>query len=124
MSVPRDPAASGANNPLDTTGREHAARMPLTLTEQLDAMLTGWLERAADTGNTLSLQQVVVAVIPVRADLVEQIRAFCDRWEMTVTDTGHDAGAWRVLKISGRALPVLGFAEITGMYRRSAGATT
>jgi hypothetical protein len=92
------------------------ASFPLTLAEQLDAMLSGWLERHADPQPSDRRGKAVITVLP---DRVREVAAFCARWEMTVRRTGEAAGPWTVLIVEGDALPVRGFAEITGMYRRA-----
>lgn len=85
----------------------------LTLSEQLDAMLLGWLERRA--GDQPRPQRTAKGVVIAADEHVEQIEAFCARWDMTVQRLkGTDS---TVLIIEGRELPVRGFTEITAMYR-------
>jgi hypothetical protein len=105
-------AASSGGMP----ARPTTALAPLTLAEQLDAMLSGWLERYArthdDPGGADARATAVVAVARSSADEVE---AFCERWDLAVERTERDDGSRVVLLIEGRALPVRGFTEITGM---------
>jgi hypothetical protein len=92
---------------------------PLTLADQLDAMLSGWLERHAGSQPPSRPDATGCAVITVLPDRVAELEAFCARWDMTVRRNGATAGPWTVLIVQGRALPVRGLAEITGMYRRA-----
>jgi hypothetical protein len=91
---------------------------PLTLAEQLDAMLAGWLDRHAPDGDFGPTDQVAAGVITVAAGDVAQVDAFCAGWGMTVRRSARADGRWAVLVIEGRALLVRGFTEITAMYRR------
>jgi hypothetical protein len=91
---------------------------PLTLSEQLDAMLTGWLDRHAADGELGPADQTAKGVLTVAERDVRQVEAFCARWDMTVQRTTPGDGRWAVLIVEGRALPVRGFTEITAMYRR------
>ena len=90
---------------------------PLSLSEQLDAMLLGWLERNADRRPSVMPHPPAKAVVTVVASSVPEVEAFCANWDMTVTPEPVDGG-WAVLVIEGPSLPVQGFSEITGMYRR------
>jgi hypothetical protein len=88
---------------------------PLTLSEQLDAMLSGWLDRHApgyadDDG-------AAGAVVTVAEREIPEVEAFCAHWGMTARRTRAN-GRMAVLVIEGPALPVRGFTEITAMYRR------
>jgi hypothetical protein len=94
------------------------ATPPLTLSEQLDAMLSGWLERYAATHAPGSADAVATAVVTVADPSVPEVEAFCDRWDLSVQRLRHDDGRRSVLRVEGRVLPVRGFTEITGMYRR------
>jgi hypothetical protein len=89
----------------------------LTLSEQLDAMLTGWLERRTDTRQAGRVDATAAAVITVAEPHVAEVERFCENWQLSVERIGNGAGRWIVLRVAGRALPVEGFAEITGMYR-------
>jgi hypothetical protein len=91
---------------------------PLSLSEQLDAMLSGWLERRARTGGPAAPGATAKAVVCVAADQVAQVEEFAGRWDLTVRDTGPGEGRCAVLTVEGRALAVEGLTEITSMYRR------
>jgi hypothetical protein len=91
---------------------------PLTLSEQLDAMLSGWLDRHAATGDLGRPDEIAKAIVTVADGDVAQVEAFCARWDLTVQGTTRGDGRWAVLIVEGRALPVCGFTEITAMYRR------
>ncbi|HEY7622973.1 MAG TPA: hypothetical protein VH834_24575 [Solirubrobacteraceae bacterium] len=92
--------------------------LPLTLSEQLDAMLAGWMDRHAPDGDHGRADEVAAGVITVAERDVPEVETFCARWDMTVRRTSGDDGRWVVLIVEGRALPVRGFTEITAMYRR------
>ncbi len=92
--------------------------LPLTLSEQLDAMLSGWLDRHAPDGDLGSPDHIAAGIITVAERDVAEVEAFCARWDMTVRRPAGDHRRWVVLIVEGRALPVRGFTEITAMYRR------
>jgi hypothetical protein len=94
------------------------ATLPLTLSEQLNAMLSGWLDRHAPDGDLGDADQTAAGVITVAKAHVPEVRAFCAQWDMTVTRSASGDGRHAVLVVHGRRLPVLGFIEITSMYRR------
>jgi hypothetical protein len=89
--------------------------LPLTLSEQLDAMLSGWLERHAPAHDHGRTAQVAKAVITVARDAVNEVREFCARWGMGVETIA--ANDWRraILIVEGGALQVRGFTEIAAM---------
>ena len=91
---------------------------PLTLSEQLDAMLAGWLDRHAPDGDLGDPRQSAAGVITVARSDIAQVEAFCAGWGMTVRRVPRGDGAWAALIVEGPALPVRGFTEITAMYRR------
>ena len=91
---------------------------PLTLSEQLDAMLSGWLDRHAPDGDLGPRDRTAKAVMNVGAAHVGEIEAFCAHWDLTVWRATPRGSARAVLVIEGRELPVRGFTEITSMYRR------
>jgi hypothetical protein len=90
---------------------------PLTLSEQLDAMLMGWLERRADRHTPERLDTRAAALITIADHAVPEVEEFCARWNMTAERTAPADGRFAVLRVDGPALPVQGFTEITGMYR-------
>jgi hypothetical protein len=91
---------------------------PLTLSEQLNAMLSGWLDRHAPDGDLGRPGQIAASVVTVADSHVPQVEAFCADWDMTVRRSAGGYGCWAVLVVQGRPLPVRGFVEITAMYRR------
>ena len=91
---------------------------PLTLSEQLHAMLAGWLDRHAPDGVLGDPRQIAAGVITVASSDVAQVQAFCAGWGMTVRRVPRGDGPWAVLIVEGPALPVRGFTEITALYRR------
>jgi len=91
---------------------------PLTLAEQLDALLLGWLEHRAVTHEPGRPDLQAAAVVTVAGPQVPEAEAFCANWDMTVSRARSSAGRWAVLNVRGPALPVQGFSEITAMYRR------
>jgi hypothetical protein len=90
---------------------------PLTLSEQLDAMLAGWLDRHAPDGDYGRPDQVAASVMTVAHADVPEVEAFCANWDMAVRRSAAVHGRWAVLVVEGRATLVRGFTEITGMYR-------
>jgi hypothetical protein len=90
---------------------------PLTLSEQLNAMLAGWLDRHAPDGDLGGPDQVAAGVITVAHAHVAEVEVFCARWGMTVQSSPRAEGRWAVLVVQGRPLRVRGFLEITSMYR-------
>jgi hypothetical protein len=93
-------------------------RLLLTLSEQLDAMLSGWLDRHAPGGDRARPDEIATGVVTVADGDVAQVEAFCARRDLTARRTARGDGRWAVLIIEGPALPVRGFIEITAMYRR------
>jgi len=100
------------------TSLTHDIPTPLTLSEQLDAMLAGWLDRHAPDGDLGPRDRLAKAVMNVGAAHVDEIETFCARWDMTVWRATPNGGTRAVLVIEGRELPIRGFTEITSMYRR------
>ena len=91
---------------------------PLTVSEQLDAMLAGWLDRHDPAGERRRTEGVARAVVTVADGAVPEVEAFCARRQLTVQRSARGGGRWAVLVVEGGALSVQGFTEITGMYRR------
>ena len=91
--------------------------VPLTLSEQLDAMLSGWLDRHAPDYDR-DEDGVAGAVLTVADAEVAEVEAFCTSWGLSARRTSRRNGRWTVLVVEGPAAPVRGFTEITGMYRR------
>jgi hypothetical protein len=90
----------------------------LTLSEQLDAMLLGWLERRADRNTPERPGLRARAFVTVSERHVAELERFCERWAMSVERGPSDDSAWAVLYVDGPVLAVEGFTAITGMYRR------
>ena len=80
-------------------------------------MLRGWLDRHSPDGDSARADQVAAGVITVADAQVPEVEAFCADWDMTVRHTARGDGAWAVLVVEGRPLPVRGFTEITAMSR-------
>jgi hypothetical protein len=91
--------------------------LPLTLSEQLDAMLSGWLDRHDPDGEHRHGGDTARAVVTVAASAVPEVHAFCAGWQITVRRASR-GDRWAVLVVEGPELPVRGFTEITAMYRR------
>jgi hypothetical protein len=85
----------------------------LSLSEQLDAMLLGWLERHAAP---VAADARATAVLTVVAAHLDEVEVFCARWRMRVTRLGGGA-KWQSVRVDGPRLPVIGFAQITALYR-------
>ena len=84
----------------------------LTLSEQLDAMLLGWLERTAGGRPPAEPGLRGTAVLRIARAALDEVERFCAKWDMTVERRGV------AVVIEGPALAVEGFAAITAMYRR------
>ena len=87
---------------------------PLTLTEQLDAMLLGWLERRADRPDPSQPELRATAVLAIAESAIADVARFCARWGITVERPARG----KVAVVEGPARVVEGFAAITAMYRR------
>src|SRR5262249_40222169 len=96
-------------------GTDSATHQILSLSEQLDAMLLGWLERRAGR-HRVELDATAVAILTVGTKHVPQIETFCAKWGMKAERIGGSE-ALAAVRVSGPALPVIGFSEITAMYR-------
>jgi hypothetical protein len=92
--------------PADTTS-------PLTLSEQLDAMLMGWLERHAELRQPGRPDLRAKAVIRIVDAAYPEIERFCANWAMAVERASRG-----IAVVEGPARVVEGFTEITAMYRR------
>ena len=71
--------------------------LPLTLSEQLDAMLAGWLDRHAPDGDFGDPDQPAAGVVTVADARVPEVEAFCAGWDMTVRRSARGDGPWAVL---------------------------
>lgn len=91
--------------------------LPLTLSEQLDAMLLGWLERQAARDTPEPAGTRGAAFVTVTDGAVPEVERFCAGWDMTAERTALSNSRWVVLRVDGPILPVTGFTEITDMYR-------
>ena len=85
----------------------------LTLSEQLDAMLLGWLERNAQPVQPGAMGTAILTVV---GEHLPEVEAFCERWDMRVERLGGGT-KWQSIRVDGPRLPVLGFALITTLYR-------
>jgi hypothetical protein len=85
---------------------------PLTLAEQFDAMLLGWLEHAADRRGPGRPDLRATAILTVGADVLSELRGLCERWDLTLEMRGA------VAVISGPARVVDGLVAVIGLYRR------
>jgi len=94
---------------------DSATHQILSLCEQLDAMLLGWLERRAGR-HQIEAGATAVAVLTVGTRHVPEVEAFCATWGLRVERIGGSS-ALAAMRVSGPALPVIGFSEITTMYR-------
>jgi hypothetical protein len=90
--------------------------IPLTLSEQLDAMLAGWLDRNAPDYDA-DTDGVAGAIVTVAEREWSEVATFCAAWGLTARRVRGD-GRLAVLVVEGPAMPVRGFTEITAMYRR------
>ncbi len=90
----------------------------MTLAEQLDSLLFGWLEQRADTGPPRRADARGTAVVAVTERLVPDVEAFCARWNLGVRVRPADTGHWAVLRVDGPSLPVEGLAAVIELYRR------
>jgi len=90
---------------------------PLTLSEQLDAMLFGWLERRARTAEPPLAEVTARALVPVADGQVAEVMAFCARWDLAARPAPRNHGGWTTLGIAGRLLPVEGVVEIAALLR-------
>jgi hypothetical protein len=105
---------------VDATNTETAhteTLQPLTLSEQLDAMLLGWLERHADHQEPGPADRRAAAFVTVAERCVPEVERFCAGWDMTAERTSLSNERRAVLRVDGLLLPVTGFAAITDMYR-------
>jgi hypothetical protein len=93
---------------------------PLSVSDRLDAMLLGRLERRAARREPPRADLQATAVISVADSVVPELEAFCSKWAMTIARFHRGNGDWTVLEVQGPILPVQGFAEIAATYRRRA----
>jgi hypothetical protein len=90
---------------------------PLSLADELDAMLMGWLEHEADDPANESVD-AATAVITVEASMVGELEELCARWDLSIRPGAQASGRWSVLCVSGRPLPVVGLTEVIALLRR------
>ncbi len=88
----------------------------MTLTDQLDSLLFGWLEDRAETGPVRRPDARGTVVLSVKDRLVPEVEAFCERWDLGVRV--KPAGHWSVLRVDGPSLPIEGLAAVIELYRR------
>jgi hypothetical protein len=89
----------------------------MTLSDQLDALLFGWLEHRADHGPPRRPDARGTVVLAVAERLVPEIEAFCARWNLGVRVRPADAQRWAVLRVDGPSLAVEGLAAVIELYR-------
>jgi hypothetical protein len=94
-----------------------AVTFPLTLSEQLDAMLAGWLDRHDPENARATATLIARAVITVAGDAVPEVEAFCAQRGLRILRTMPAGLQSSVLVVEGDPLTVQGFAEITSLYR-------
>src|ERR1700742_2565219 len=94
---------------------DSATHQILSLSEQLDAMLLGWLERRAGQQRP-EPAATAVAVLTVGAKLFDEVAKFCAQWGLEAQRVGGSE-EFAVVRVSGPALPVIGCSEIAAMYR-------
>lgn len=90
---------------------------PLSLADELDAMLMGWLEHEADDPSDEAVD-AATAVITVEASMVAELEDVCARWALSVRPGAKATGRWSVLCVTGRPLPVVGLTEVIALLRR------
>jgi hypothetical protein len=90
------------------------AAFPLSLSEQLDAMLLGWLERRAARSRPGRPDRRATAAIAVADGALPELERFCAGWMMSVERPAHG----RVALVEGPARTVEGFAALVAMSRR------
>jgi hypothetical protein len=88
-----------------------------SLSSELDARLTDWLERQAAGGRAPRADLEASAVITVAERAVRALERVCALWGLRSSSTPCDGGGWAVLRIDGPALPVQGLAEIAARGR-------
>ena len=91
-----------------------AIAAPLTLAEQLDAMLMGWLERVARQRRPTAADLRATAVLTIDDTALPDVEAVCANWAMTVERPARG----RITVIEGPARVVEGLAEIASLFRR------
>jgi len=91
-----------------------ALAAPLTLAEQLDAMLMGWLERVARQRRPTAADLRATAVITIDDTALPDVEAVCANWAMTVERPARG----RITVIEGPARVVEGFTEVASLFRR------
>jgi len=101
----------------DAKTTTEAALWPLSVADELDAMLMGWLEHEADEPQHQSVE-AATAVVTIDESMVAQLEDLCARWDLSIRPGAHANGKWSVLCVSGLPLPVLGLTEVIGLLRR------
>jgi hypothetical protein len=91
-----------------------AIAAPLTLAEQLDAMLMGWLERVAGQRRPAPADLRATAVLTISDAALSDVEQVCANWAMTVERPARG----RITVIEGPARVVEGFADIASLFRR------
>jgi hypothetical protein len=86
-----------------------ALTAPLCLSEVLDAMLLGWLERRADRRTPDSPALRATAVLTIADDAMPEIERLCAGWAMSVRRPARGL----VAVIEGPARAVEGFVAVS-----------
>jgi hypothetical protein len=84
----------------------------LTLSEQLDAMLLGWLEHAAERRGEVRPDLRATAILTIPPRTLPELQLLCERWHLTIEMRES------VAVIGGPARVVDGLVAVAGMYRR------
>jgi hypothetical protein len=92
---------------------------PLTLAEQLDAMLSGWLDHRDPSGARRRSGRIGRAVITVAEPAVPELETLCRRRDdLTLLRHVRHGGRWAVLVIEGDPLSVCGLTDVVALFRR------
>ncbi|HET8756813.1 MAG TPA: hypothetical protein VFM58_12410 [Solirubrobacteraceae bacterium] len=88
--------------------------LPLSLSEQLDAMLLGWLERRAARSRPDRPDRRATAAVTVAESALPELERFCARWMMSLQRPARG----RLALVEGPARAVEGFAALVATSRR------
>jgi hypothetical protein len=85
----------------------------LTLCDQLDAMLLGWLERSARRRPPGHLDLRATGVLALAAGALPELRRLCARWDLDIETRQN------VALVTGPARVIEGLVAVTAIARRS-----